>query len=130
MPTSSRTKYLIILSVLSAGYFTLFYYPNIISDISFCIFKSVTDVPCPACGSTRATMLLFQGDVAKSIFLNPIGLLLNSFIAVSVFWIISDFVRDKNSFLKFLTENWSTRVKIGLLALIIINWIWNIEKGL
>lgn len=130
MPTSARTKYLIILSILSAGYFTLFYYPYIISDISFCIFKSVTDVPCPACGSTRATMLLFQGNVANSIFLNPIGLLLNSFIAVSIFWIISDIFRDKYSFLKFLTEDWSTRVKIGLLALIIINWIWNIEKGL
>lgn len=130
MPTSARTKYLIILSILSAGYFTLFYYPNIISDISFCIFKSVTDLPCPACGSTRATMLLFQGDVANSIFLNPIGLVLNSFIVVSVFWIISDFVRNKNSFLKFITKDWSTRVKIGLLALIIINWIWNIEKGL
>jgi hypothetical protein len=37
-----------------------------------CFLKTNFNIYCPLCGGTRATILLFQGELLKSIYYNPI----------------------------------------------------------
>ena len=39
---------------------------------SVCLLQSVTGLPCPACGSTRAVSALFQGDIHGAFFWHPL----------------------------------------------------------
>ena len=37
-----------------------------------CLFKAITGLPCPTCGSTRAAGCLARGDVAGALAMNPL----------------------------------------------------------
>ncbi len=37
-----------------------------------CLFKALTGLPCPTCGSTRAFGRLFAGDLAGALAMNPL----------------------------------------------------------
>lgn len=112
------------------GYFFLFHFTNPLGGQSTCIIKNVTGYPCPACGSTRATVHLFRGDLWQSIMINPFGLITNLLIVISIIWMAMDTMREKQSFFDFLRRDWDIRVKIFLAIVVIANWIWNIEKAL
>jgi hypothetical protein len=46
----------------------------------FCIFRSLTGMPCPGCGVTHAIMLALALDVRGSLLANPAGLLITAAI--------------------------------------------------
>ncbi|CAN5513621.1 hypothetical protein BH09VER1_BH09VER1_45160 [soil metagenome] len=39
-----------------------------------CPFKSMTGLPCPLCGGTRAAHAMLQGDLARTLYLNPLAI--------------------------------------------------------
>ena len=41
------------------------------SDATVCVFRNVTGVPCPTCGSTRAALAAVQGRPFDAIVFNP-----------------------------------------------------------
>ena len=102
---------------------------------TMCLIKGLTGVPCPSCGTTRALVSLAHGDVAGSALLNPFGLLLAGGLVVVPLWITLDLLRKSNSFLRwysaleraFAKSRW---IPLAGAALVILNWIWNITKGL
>ena len=57
-----------------------------------CLFASITGLPCPGCGSTRALFMLLTGDVVESLRLHP--LLIPSIIVICIY-IIVWFTHDK-----------------------------------
>ena len=129
MQFNFKIKYLIIILLLMLGYFFLLT-QGIPENRTLCIFKNITGVPCPACGSTRATVLLFHGHLLNSLLLNPLGLLTNVFILISIIWMVCDIVRDRETFLPFLKTDWNNSVKAAVFIVLVANWIWNITKGL
>ncbi len=42
------------------------------SDATLCVFRNVTGVPCPTCGSSRAALAVVQGRPLEAIVLNPL----------------------------------------------------------
>lgn len=101
---------------------------------SICFFKNITNFPCPSCGSTRAVFLLLKGRIFESIYLNPIGVLLFIGLVITPFWIFYDLYKQKQSLLDFyfkleLYLN-NKFIAFPTILLIILNWIWNIQKGL
>jgi Protein of unknown function (DUF2752) len=130
MLVDNKSKKILIIFAIVAGYFLLFFFPHFISNYSFCLFKYVTGIPCPACGSTRATILLFDGEFIKSILLNPLAIITNVLIFLSFLWLIKDVLSDKNEYLDFMKRNWQLKYKIMVAVIILSNWIWNIKKGL
>ncbi len=116
--------------LIVAGYFFLYLYADSIEGHTVCFFKNVTGIPCPACGSTRATVQLMHGHVSASFFINPFGILTNLMIIGSVGWMVRDVVRKKETFFPFLKKDWSGFIKIIVIVVVVANWIWNIEKGL
>ncbi len=123
-------KYLAIIVFIIAGYFILYWYSNPIEGYTVCPFKLVTGIPCPACGSTRATIHLLNGHLLKSVQINPFGLVSTILLMISVLWMLLDIFRKKETFFKFLKKNWSLEIKTLLFLIVIINWIFNIYKGL
>ena len=103
-------------------------------DLTVCVFKRVTNLPCPSCGTTRAVSYLFKGEIVKSLFLNPFGIIVAVIMIVSPGWIIWDAITKKQSFYNFYikTEKLIRKkeIAIPLIVLVILNWIWNIYKHL
>ena len=49
-----------------------------------CVFHTVTGIPCPTCGLTRALCRAIQGDFSGSLHMHPAGLIV---LAVLVTWL-------------------------------------------
>ena len=131
--------YILILIACFLGYSWLLFLsltPVINSglDLTVCIFKRVTNLPCPSCGTTRAVSYLFNGEIAKSLFLNPFGIIVAVIMIVSPGWIIWDTIAKKQSFYNFYIKAErlikKKEIAIPLIVLVILNWIWNINKHL
>jgi accessory gene regulator protein AgrB len=44
--------------------------------LDICVFKNLTNLPCPGCGLTRSFVYLAHGDITDSIRMNPFGIIL------------------------------------------------------
>ncbi len=104
------------------------------SELNVCMIKNVLHIPCPACGSTRSVIALWNGHLIDSIFINPFGLIISLILLVAPLWIIFDFLRKKESFYHIYRKSEIVirrkQYSIPLIALVIGNWIWNIYKHL
>ncbi len=38
---------------------------------SLCVFRNITGLPCPTCGTTRATLAFARGDILAGVLYNP-----------------------------------------------------------
>jgi len=130
--------YAILAAACAAGYtwLLLTYYRNISneSDFGVCLFKQVTGIPCPSCGSTRSVLALLRGDFAGALFWNPFGILIILILIISPVWMIYDIVLRKESLYifynrseQFFKRKW---IAVPAIFLVLLNWIWNIYKGL
>jgi Protein of unknown function (DUF2752) len=102
---------------------------------TLCLFKTATGIPCPSCGITRSLLLILQGDVSGAFWINPLGILAAMLLIIIPAWVIVDLSRKK--YLMLLVYKRSEEiirskkfVYIPLIALVALNWIWNISKGI
>jgi predicted RNA-binding Zn-ribbon protein involved in translation (DUF1610 family) len=133
----TRNKlYAILLIACFFGFIYLFYDIKYSENTHFgvCIIKSVTGFPCPSCGITRAVQLLLQGKMFESLAMNPFGILVTLIMTIVPFWILFDIVFKKESFYiaykkmeKTIRIQWLAAI---LILLVLLNWIWNIYKGI
>lgn len=135
----NRNKlYIFILIACFIGYIWLFFswqhqleiHKN---EITVCVFKKITQIPCPSCGTTRAVLHISKGEIIQSILLNPFGILVSLIMVVCPIWIFYDFLLKKETFYHFYQKTESfLRIKIVALIffiLVLLNWIWNIQKN-
>lgn len=138
MPLSRRKLYTILFISCLAGYVWLFVgiKTNLTDNksVDVCLIKHTTNIPCPSCGSTRSVISLSEGRFMDALLVNPLGYLISIIMILTPGWILTDVFTKKESLLKFYqkTETYLKKPQyaIPLIALVIINWIWNITKGL
>lgn len=103
-------------------------------SVIVCPIKTVSGIPCPACGSTRSVIQLVQGDFWGAIQSNPFGLLIFITLIFTPLWLIYDITTKKESLWQFYqnVESFVRRKKIAvfLILLVLANWLWNISKGI
>jgi hypothetical protein len=137
--TLDRNKlYAILFIACLAGYIWLYFSitKNITENksIEVCLIKHVTNIPCPSCGSTRSVISLTKGDFIVALNFNPIGYLVAIIMLIAPIWIIADTIKRTKTLFDFYLkiEAYLKRPKIAipLILLVIINWLWNITKGL
>lgn len=133
----SRNKlYFFLLTTCLLGFLYLFYSIQFSESSSFgaCMIKNVTGFPCPSCGTTRAVRLLWQGNILESLKMNPFGILVFMIMIFAPLWIAFDLIFKKQTFLNWYNKiEFTVRTKwiaIVLILLVLLNWIWNIKKGL
>jgi hypothetical protein len=137
--TLSRNKlYIFIIIACLAGYIWLYWslskLSKINTEIEVCLIKNITTIPCPSCGSTRSVLAITQGNFNEAFFINPLGYILAFIMFFIPIWIFFDFVLKKETFLNIYQKAESILkrpiISIPLLIFILINWAWNIIKGL
>ncbi len=138
MALNSNKLYTLLLVACMAGYIWLYYGINSYQpgEESFdaCLIKHVTNIPCPSCGSTRSVMSLIKGNFINALLINPLGYVVALIMVLCPVWILIDIISKKKTLFTFYikTEQYLRKplFAIPLITLVIINWIWNIIKGI
>lgn len=129
-----RAFYLLAGGLCALGYAWLAFSEAAAGAGSPCLFRWLTGVPCPACGSTRALRALLQGDVAQAFLINPNGIVLAVLLAAVPVWLLADAVRRRPSlYVFFCRADAALRRRAWFVAgaaLVLANWIWNLYKGI
>jgi hypothetical protein len=131
-----KQLYILLIGLSLAGYAWLGW--NVAESsatLNACIFKAATHLPCPSCGTTRALTLLMSGDVRGSLFINPFGALLALALVIIPLWVVIDVLRRSDSLFRWyvLVERSLVKrkwISVPAIALVVLNWFWNIAKGL
>lgn len=138
MSLSRNKLYLLLTIACIAGYSWLYFgisaSSNTSSNYQVCVIKHVTGVPCPSCGSTRSVISIVHGDFLQALNMNPFGYLISAILLIAPLWILMDLFRRKDT-LYTTIKNIEMRLNkpnfsIPLIVLVLVNWIWNIHKGL
>jgi hypothetical protein len=128
--------YIIILLACFMGYGWLFFVKSNSLNEGFtpCIIKSITTFPCPSCGTTRAVTVIFSGNFFQSLTINPFGIIVATIMIICPLWILYDVTLQNKTFYKFYTKTETfiknRKIAIILTILVVLNWIWNIQKQL
>lgn len=132
-----KKLYTIIAVALMAGYIWLFYvllYKPAASKTIICPFRAVTGFPCPSCGNTRSVLQLIAGNLKEALYINPLGLLVAVAMLVLPAWLVYDILLQKDSLYKnyvsFEKKLKNKSIVAVLLILLLINWLWSIQKML
>jgi hypothetical protein len=139
MLSREKSFYVFIAVFCLAGYAWLFYNLIIVRHLhggaftGVCLFKHVTSIPCPSCGSTQSVIFLLQGRFLDALYWNPLGFVAIAGLALVPPWVTYDFFSRRHSLHAFFLRMESmirTRwVAITAIILILANWVWNIIKG-
>ena len=94
---------------------------------SLCLFRNVTGLPCPFCGSTRSVGHILQGEFSAALYSNPLGYLGLAFIILLL--LSPSTVKKTNNYLAkkwwVLTQRNQILITIGLLGLA---WVLNLPR--
>jgi hypothetical protein len=99
---------------------------------TYCVIKSSTGIPCPACGTVRGMHLLLHGHFLAGIQRNPLALLATLGAIAASIGLIRDGYTGRHDTLTWL--NHSPRllrrwyVAVLVLGLTLVNWLWNVDK--
>ena len=103
-------------------------------DTTVCMFKQATGFACPSCGTTRSLLSVLNGDFRSGLLINPLGFVGAAFLLFfPIAWTVSRILnRDLIAVFMQRMEKMLKQpiAAIPLIALVAINWIWNIAKGL
>lgn len=105
------------------------------ANVTLCPVKLVTGYPCPSCGTTRSISALFNGQLKDAFMINPLGIVSSIIIMAVMLLMLLDLVTKRdyyyklyNQVEKFLQQH--KAFSAILVILVILNWAWNISKGL
>jgi len=133
---SRKKLYLFILFLAFAGYSWIILNHYLLqankSVVSVCLFRNVTGIPCPSCGTTHAVISIATGDFRKAFHENILGFPVAAMLLVFPLWILIDFLLKKESFYGFYkrTEMVVRKKWIAYLFLLILLaiWGWNLFR--
>jgi len=96
--------------------------------LSLCVFKALTGLPCPTCGSTRALGRLFALDFAGALAMNPFTTLLALLLAA---WALADLalLPGRRALDLDVSPRLGFALRAGALALFLANWVYLVAAG-
>ena len=95
-----------------------------------CIFKRVSGIPCPSCGTVHSIVSILHGDLRVALTENPLGFAGILIVAVIPYWILADLVLGRESFYRFYLRINSflkkKQVLFGLLFIVLLLWLFKL----
>jgi len=87
-----------------------------------CIFRTLTGLPCPTCGTTRAAVAFLHGDLVSAFVSNPlatlIGILFIAGAPIAALWVVSD---GSGVEVPQKPPWWLRWILVGVIA---VNWLY------
>jgi hypothetical protein len=138
MMSDQKKFYYFTTSFLIIGFgwvaWNLFYFQQSNPELAICVIKNTVGLPCPSCGTTRSVLHLVHGDFSTALLMNPFGIFAFFGLVVLPFWILYDYWNAKKTlwiyYLQFNNSFSNKRFSYLVIVLVLLNWIWNIQKGL
>lgn len=100
--------------------------PLVAAQLWSCPFKTLTGIPCPTCGTTRAALALARLDVLDALVRYPlqtVGWVLFMAGGVGAGWLAW-----RNRPLPAL-KPWPLWARVGVVGAVLANWIYSIATG-
>ncbi len=96
--------------------------------LTFCVVKSLSGLPCPTCGSTRAFARLFELDLAGALAMNPFTMLVAVVIAV---WAVADvlLLPWRRALRVSLSPSLGQALRVAAFAAFFANWVYLLVAG-
>jgi hypothetical protein len=96
--------------------------------LTFCVFKGLTGLPCPTCGSTRAVAQLFDLDPAGALAMNPFTTLVAVVIAA---WAVVDvlLLPRRRALRVGLSRPVGHGFRIAAFVAFVANWVYLLVVG-
>jgi hypothetical protein len=96
--------------------------------LTFCVFKGLTGLPCPTCGSTRALGRLFVLDFAGALAMNPFTTLVAVVLAA---WGIADLalLPRRQALGLEMSPGLGHALRLLALVLFLANWVYLVAAG-
>lgn len=96
-----------------------------------CPFRTVTGVPCPTCGTTRALLALSKGHLAQALTCNPmttLGLVFAGLVAV--IWALAHAwgLRVPRALASW-QYHWPWWLRLGVIVALVANWAWVVAQS-
>lgn len=95
-----------------------------------CIFKSITSLPCPGCGMTRAFIEILNMELINSfkynIYALPLVIIYFAILVISIF----DKYRGTHYYSEIMKRKLSSFEYSIIFAFFFIGWILNIVRGI
>ncbi len=92
-----------------------------------CPFRTITGIPCPTCGTTRAAVALLDGQLAQALALNPLSTLAAvGFLAGGLIAPVWAAVKLPVPEVPTPLPRWA---RLGIVALLLVGWAWVIVRS-
>jgi len=92
-----------------------------------CMFKSITGIPCPTCGLTRAFLYIYQLNIISAVKMNILAAPLIIAMLVHLSFAFIGLVKGSNIMLdrfhSFIAKSW---VIVTMIVLLVISGVYNI----
>lgn len=124
-------RHLLAIALVAGGY-ALYLIPQWLTiggTKGFCMFHSITGLPCPGCGMGKASVLLSQGKIYESFWMHPLAIPFALGALTAIPWLISDLVRKKETLLPLLRKKIKWPYSLILFISLLAAWIWNLAKA-
>lgn len=121
---------LLAIGLITGGYafYMLPQYLSIGGIKGFCMFRSISGIPCPGCGMGKASLLISQGDFLGAFLMNPLAIPFAFAAITAIIWLTIDLIRKKESFLPLLSRKMKWPYFLALMVIIGGVWAWNIMR--
>jgi hypothetical protein len=94
---------------------------------SLCLFRNITGLPCPFCGSTRSVGHILQGEFSAALFSNPLGYFGLGFLIV--LFLSPATIKGASS---SVAQKWWTLTQrnqiVITVGLIVLAWVFNLPR--
>lgn len=98
-------------------------------ELPRCVFKTLTGLPCPSCGVTRAVIALSRGQLGQGLFMNPLAAIACGAALLYFVYAAAVLALRLPRLRPVLTPAGGRALRVATVAAIAINWVWLIATG-
>ena len=109
----------IVLLAILAGRFL-----PVLAAAPSCVFRALTGLPCPTCGSTRSIVHLAHGDIVHAFVMNPLTAACAFVGVIYLFYTVLSLVFDMPRIKFVLTEKEKDGIRIAVVMILLLNWVY------
>jgi len=96
----------------------------VLSFAPSCVFRAVTGIPCPTCGSTHSVVHLAQGEVSAAFMMNPLTTVCLTAAVLVFFYSLVTLSFDLPKISIMLSSKEETTLRVCVIILILVQWVY------